>query len=47
MTSSKPAPRRNTKNIGFNEAEYETIKKLAKDKGLLPRQFIMLQVVKK
>lgn len=36
--------RRNTKNIGFNDAEYAEIVKAAAKAGLYPRQLILLKI---
>jgi hypothetical protein len=38
------AAKRNTKAIGFNEAEYAEIVKHANAVGLIPRQYIMLKI---
>lgn len=47
MTSTKTPKtkaRRNTRAIGFNDAEYQLIVDKALAAGLYPRQFIMLKV---
>lgn len=36
--------RRNTKSIGFNDAEYAEIKQAAEKEGLFPRQLILIKI---
>lgn len=42
--SGEMKQRRNTKAIGFNDEEYKTILKIAKEMGVYPRQAIMIKM---